>query len=308
MPVYEYREIPSAGPEVGGDDIYLGESFEVPGPLLPQASPFPKDGETDASDSITAAETYVHPTTGESYAFVAWNVTSDEPGYDRYVIDDLALRFTNPSTKKRVTATAWYAKVGPGPTPPAVACYGLDAAVNRFFRRSPIDHVTSKATTAWAGGDSRTVLTGDAAVDVSAAGLMQGLKLLDELTIRVEYVCSLTSWRMRRHAPEDPLALRQGDGGVAIAIYKRHLEGKITDIMDHSLFQLLHGRGKVSDLIAIITKGPVPTSPFASLHDVTRVLERLDHRALVAVRDRLRDLHAHTGRALEAAEALARKR
>ncbi|MBL8621480.1 MAG: hypothetical protein JNK64_09260 [Myxococcales bacterium] len=307
MPVYEYREIPSTSGEVGGDEIYLGESFETPGELLPFAEDMPTDGETGAPDGKNATAVYVHPVTGAKYDFVAWNVTSADAGYAAYTIDDLRVEFTGPSVKTPVTATAWYVKRGVGDGRSAVACYGLDRAVNRFFRRSPIASVASAASTAWAGGDDRVVHTGDASVAVTAMGQLHGYMLVNKLLLQVEFVSDFTVWRMRKHATAaGALGLAQGESGVAIAVYEQGLRGKLINAVDPDWMKLVRGKLSLAEIRRLI-KTPIsdPGGVFGG-PQLAMQLAQLGREELGRLRDHLRNRQEATAAALEITERVLR--
>lgn len=307
MPVYEYRAIPSSAGEVGGDEIYLGESFETPGELLPFAEDMPTDGETGAPDGKNATPVYVHPTTGAKYDFVAWNVTSADPTYAAYDINDLRVDFTGPSVKTPVTATAWYVQQGDGVGPNAVTCYGLDRAVNRFFRRTPIASVVSAAATAWAGGEDRVVRTGDASVDVTAVGQLHGYMLVNRLLLQIEFISDFTVWRMRRHTTAPgALGLAQGESGVAIAVYEQGLRGKLINAVDPDWMKLVRGKLSLAEIRRLI-KTPIsdPGGAFGG-PQLAMQLAQLGREELMQLRDHLRSRHEATAAALDIAERVLR--
>ncbi|MBK7078863.1 MAG: hypothetical protein IPH44_42025 [Myxococcales bacterium] len=307
MPVYEYREIPSTGGEVGGDEIYLGESFEIPGELLPFAEDMPTDGETGAPDGKNATPVYVHPTTGAKYDFVAWNVTSADPAYAAYDINDLRVAFTGPSVKTPVTATAWYVKQGGGDGRPAVMAFGLDRAVNRFFRRTPIASVVSAASTAWAGGEDRIVHTGDAASDVTAVGQLNGYMLVNKLLLQVEFISDFTVWRMRKHpVAGGALGLAQGESGVAIAVYEQGLRGKRINAVDPDWMRLVRGKLSLAEIRRLITTPVSDTGGAFGGPQLTMQLAQLGREELGRLRDHLRNQQELTAAALDVTERVLR--
>jgi hypothetical protein len=298
---FEYRAIPSTTGEVGGDEIYLGTPTGDNGELLwetPQG-----DGAVDPSDFCRAEEVYVNPR-GRAFAFVALNVVSEEPEL-KYVIDDRRVDFDS-ATDKYTSVTAWYVPLGDGgpPPPPAITCFGLDRAVNRFFRRSPIAAVAPPV--AWAGGDDRVVRTSDSAVAITAAGQLQGY-VIDKTMMRIEHAANFTEWRRRGVVAKGPLDVAQGQAGVAIAYFEREVRLQPIDAIDHELFKLLHGRKLDLDALRRLIKTPVSDRPGGLTGPRTMMaLAGLDKTDLTALRDRLRHLHERTAATLEITERVLR--
>jgi hypothetical protein len=236
MLTHEYRQIPETDGEVGGDEIYLGTPTHDNGKRLDKK--LPTDDSVGAGDGLEADDSYTDGA-GRRYAFVGWNVTSEDPQFVGYAIADLALSFTA-ATAANTTATAWYVPVTAGPPGPAhVACYGLDRTVNRFFRSPPIERTTPGS--AWADDPSRVVKTAETAVSIEARQTMNG-HTRERVSVRISTRAAFSQWALRAQTSTGALPVPAGRGGVALAYCDQRVE--ITEILTipSFLIELIRGR------------------------------------------------------------------
>lgn len=300
---FEYRVIPSTDGEVGGDEIYLGTPTNDNGALL---RPAPQGGNAiDVGAWCRAEETFTDRR-GTTYGFVALNVTSEDPQLTYKIDDDLQVDFTAATTKD-TTVTAWYVPRGGSgepPPPPAVTCYGLDRAVNRFFRKSPI--VAVSPNVGWPGGDSRTVATSDGGAAITAAAKMNGY-VVDKTMVRIDYGANFDHWRTRGQPVKGPLGVAQGQSGIAIAFFEQEVRVRPINAIDHELFQVLHGKKLDLESLRRFIKTPVSDPPGGFARPMLALtLASLSREEVGVVRDRLRDLQDRTAAALDVTERVLR--
>lgn len=270
------RIIPTdAGPEVGGDELYLGVSAADPGPFLSQDGfvPTATAGATMPSEPEIVRK-------GVRYGFVLWNVaaTSGAPydGFKVALVDDkdtVELTATPPTD---LVATAWYLPLGgidggPGGRPHVVTL-GLDRTVNRFFRAPPIELVTPDG--ARTAGErvvytdrSDVVIDATNRIDISTSGGLADITAVFE------------GWRLAGASAEDDLlTVGQGRTGLAIATYARrsHLHEQLT--IPYWLWKALHGIVD-AEVISHLRPGPIDGpdwNPARALARLRPVLDRLD--------------------------------
>ncbi|MFO0758641.1 MAG: hypothetical protein U0359_19260 [Byssovorax sp.] len=307
----EYRVIPSFTADVGGDEIYYGESIENPGELLEERGfvPSPGPGWYENAD-----ETFVRGK--EVFAFAMWNVSRpDGAAFDGFTAEDRKVSLTD-VPEENATATAWYIPVGGGldgqPQPPAVLALAFDRTVNRFFRATPIDAVIPEF--AWAGGDEHSVSTSDAGVSIDARNGLNHKKM-EKVSVTIESGAVFEGWRRRsKELLPDPLELPQGAGGLAIAVYHQESRLDLVQTIPYWLAKLLRGIIDADVINHIKNPGPRPSwmdtpRPDVQVDRLARLLRRSSPVMIEALRNQAmvsmessRMVFEITGRLLESGD------
>lgn len=287
---FEYRVIPGiSDDDVGGDDVYFGESVEDAGEKIFAGN---HQGATTAGDGGPATDPFFRGK--DQFTFLFWNVrTRDGQPFDGFTADGLDVTITEAPAADLV-ATAWYLPVGGGdprfPPPPSVRALAFDRTVNRFFRVTPIIEVSPGS--AWAGGNAHSVATGDSEVTVFARPRIEIMNR-EKVAFHLSVNGLFEGWRVGR-APivPDPLVLAAGAGGVAVAVYRQKQAFGVNQLIDPIMWKILHGIID-EEVIAVIRhpKGPSDGHGFGNpepipidVDRVSKLFRRMDRGALEVVR------------------------
>lgn len=297
----QYRVIPTFTGEVGGDEVYYGESTAEPGELLLDKSfnPAPVEGYTD-----TAEET--HAQGKRAYVFCFWNVSAaDGEPLDVFESEDIGFKLTKTPTQD-VVATAWYVPadgVIPGPGgPPSVFALAFDRTVNRFFRATPVSSVSPSS--AWPDGDDHRVSTAREAVVIDARNGINVHKV-DKVQFSFASGPMFERWRMVGVKAEgDKLSVPGERSGLAIAVYAFRAYGRVFNTLPYWLYKLLHGIIDAEVLNHIKNPGH-PNWATSHVRPEPVEIERLTQLLRGVDRTLLSAVHAQSRLALESVRAVA---